>query len=235
MNRKAPSANLMPRRFATPRFQPMSYAETTMNNDLLTWARRLQAIAQNGLTYAVNNYDVERYTQVQQLAAEMMASTDPAVTPQRIAEFFSREAGHATPKVDVRAGVFRDDRILLVREISDGGWTMPGGWADVGDAPSAAAVREVKEESGYEVRATKLVAAYDRDRRGHPPIPYHAYKLFFLCELTGGSASTSNETDAVDFFAEDKLPPLSLTRTLHEQIGLMFRHYRNPELLAEFD
>jgi len=224
-----------PQHYSASRAQPMSYAETTMNNDLLAWARRLQAIAQNGLTYAVNNYDVERYTQVQQLAAEMLASTDPAVTPQRIAEFFSREAGHATPKVDVRAAVFRDDRILLVREISDGGWTLPGGWADVGDAPSAAAVREVREESGYEVRTTKLVAAYDRDLRGHPPIPYHAYKLFFLCELTGGSATTSNETDAVDFFAEDRLPPLSLTRTLQGQIALMFRHYRNPELPAEFD
>jgi ADP-ribose pyrophosphatase YjhB (NUDIX family) len=206
-----------------------------MNNDLLLWARELQAISQNGLTYAVNDYDRQRYTQIQRLAAEIMASTDPRVAPQHLAEFFGREAGHATPKVDVRAAVFRDERILLVREISDGGWTLPGGWADVGDSPSIAALREVKEESGYDVKITKLVAAYDRDRHPHPPIPYHAYKLFFLCDLVGGEPTHSNETDGVDFFAEDKLPPLSLTRTLPEQIALMFRHYRNPELPTEFD
>ncbi len=206
-----------------------------MNNNLLSWARQLQAISQNGLTYAVNDYDRERYSHVQKLAAEMMSATDPRLAPQHLVEFFNREAGHATPKVDVRAGVFRDNRILLVREISDGGWTLPGGWADVGDSPSVATVREVKEESGYEVRVTKLVAAYDRDRHAHPPIPYHAYKLFFLCELTGGAAATSNETDGVEFFAEDALPSLSLTRTLPEQIALMFEHYRNPQLPTVFD
>jgi len=206
-----------------------------MNNDLLLWARKLQAIAQNGLTYAVNNYDVERYSEIRRIAAEMIAITDPGVDAQRVVEFFSREAGHATPKVDVRAAVFQDNRILLVREISDGGWTLPGGWADVEDSPSVAAVRETKEESGYDVKVTKLVAAYDRDRHPHPPIPYHAYKLFFLCELIGGAAANSNETDGVDFFAEDNLPALSLTRTLPEQITLMFNHHRNPHLKTEFD
>lgn len=206
-----------------------------MNNDLLLWARKLQAIAQNGLTYAVNNYDVERYSEIRRIAAEMIAITDPGVDAQRVVEFFSREAGHATPKVDVRAAVFQDNRILLVREISDGGWTLPGGWADVEDSPSVAAVRETKEESGYDVKVTKLVAAYDRDRHPHPPIPYHAYKLFFLCELIGGAAANSNETDGVDFFAEDNLPALSLTRTLPEQITLMFNHHRNPHLKTAFD
>ena len=206
-----------------------------MKNDLLTWARQLQAISQNGLNYAVNDYDRDRYNHIQQIAAEMMATTDPIISPQHLVAFFSREGGHATPKVDVRAAIFREDRILLVREISDGGWTLPGGWADVGDAPSLAAAREVREESGFEVKITKLVAAYDRDRHPHPPIPYHAYKLFFLGELTGGAPATSNETDAVEFFAEDRLPPLSLSRTLPQQIAMMFRHYRNPELRAEFD
>ncbi len=206
-----------------------------MKNDLIQWAQQLQAISQNGLTYAVNEYDRGRYSHLQRLAAEMMAATDLRVSPQHLVEFFSREAGHATPKVDVRAAVFRDGRILLVREISDGGWTLPGGWADVGDSPSTAAVREVKEESGYDVKVTKLVAAYDRDRHAHPPIPYHAYKLFFLCDLLGGEPAHSNETDGVDFFPENNLPPLSLTRTLPEQIALMFRHYREPGLPAEFD
>jgi len=206
-----------------------------MTNDLLAWARQLQAISQNGLNYSENDFDRERYTHIRQIAAEMMAATDPAISPQQLAAFFSREGGHATPKVDVRTGVFRDNRILLVREISDGGWTLPGGWADVGDAPSLAAAREVREESGFEVKITKLVAAYDRDRHPHPPIPYHAYKLFFLGELTGGAPASSIETDAVEFFSEDRLPPLSLTRILPDQIALMFRHFRNPALPAEFD
>ncbi|HUN88020.1 MAG TPA: NUDIX hydrolase [Terriglobales bacterium] len=206
-----------------------------MNNNLLAWARQLQAISQNGLNYAVNDYDRERYTHIQRIAAEMMATSDPTMSPINLAAFFHRETGHATPKVDVRAGVFRDDRILLVREISDGGWTLPGGWADVGDAPSLAAARETREESGYEVKITKLVAAYDRNQHPHPPIPYHAYKLFFLGEVIGGAPATSNETDAVDFFAEDRLPALSLSRILPEQIALMFRHHRDPALPAEFD
>ncbi len=204
-------------------------------NQLLTWARQLQAISQNGITYAVNDYDLERYKNLQKIAAEMMAAGDSEISPLQVAEFFGREQGHATPKVDVRAGVFREGRILLVREISDGGWTLPGGWADIGDEPARAAVREVKEESGFDVRVTKLVAVHDRDKRGHPPIPYHAYKIFFLCELTGGEAATSDETDGVEFFAEDRLPLLSLTRTVPEQIAMMFRHYREPGLKAEWD
>jgi ADP-ribose pyrophosphatase YjhB (NUDIX family) len=206
-----------------------------MSTDLLALARQLHAISQNGLTYAVNDYDRERYQHIQNIAAEMMSVGDGNISPLHVAEFFAREQGHATPKVDVRAAVFRDGRILLVREISDGGWTLPGGWADVGDAPSSAAVREVKEESGFDVRATKLVAVHDRDKHRHPPIPYHAYKIFFLCELIGGEAQTSNETDGVDFFAEDKLPELSLTRTMPEQIAMAFRHYREPALGAEWD
>jgi ADP-ribose pyrophosphatase YjhB (NUDIX family) len=206
-----------------------------MTYDPFTWARQLQAIAQNGLTYAVNNYDVERYTRIQRIAAEMMADSAPSVPTDTIVEFFAREAGHATPKVDVRAGVIRDNKILLVREISDGGWTLPGGWADVGDSPAMAAVREVKEESGYDVRATKLVAVIDRDRHPHPPIPFHAYKLFFQCELIGGQARTSNETDGVDFFSENNLPPLSLSRTLPDQIAMIFAHHRNPDLPSVFE
>jgi len=204
-------------------------------SNLLAWARQLQAISENGITYAVNDYDLERYRHLQKIAAEMMAAGDGNISPLDVAEFFNREKGHATPKVDVRAAVFRDDRILLVREISDGGWTLPGGWCDVGDSPSIAAVREVKEESGFDVRATKLVAVHDRDKHGHPAIPYHAYKMFFLCELIGGEAKTSNETDGVEFFAEDKLPRLSLTRTVPEQIAMVFRHYREPGLGTEWD
>jgi len=155
--------------------------------------------------------------------------------PTELAQAFAMEKGYATPKVNVRAAVFQGERILLVRELSDGLWTLPGGWADVGDSPSVAAVREVKEESGFDVQAIKLIAVYDRDLHGHPAIPYHTYKLFFLCDLLGGSAATSGETDAVDFFEEHSLPPLSTTRVVEKQIHLMFDHHRNRHLSTVFD
>jgi ADP-ribose pyrophosphatase YjhB (NUDIX family) len=200
----------------------------------LAWARRLQAIAQNGLTYATSPYDVERYEEVWSIAAEMLAAGGGGPL-DRIQDWFARESGYATPKVDVRAAVFAESRVLLVREREDGRWTLPGGWADVGDAPSEAVVRETKEESGYDVRVVKLAMLYDRDRHGHPPIPFHSYKLFFLCELAGGEPRASGETDGVGFFAEDDLPPLSLTRVTPEEIHRAFEHHRRRESATEFD
>ena len=200
----------------------------------LEWARRLQAIAQTGLTYAPNQYDVDRYAEVSEIAAEIMAGgSDGQIAPIR--DLFARQAGYATPKVDLRGVVFRGDRILLVKEREDGGWTLPGGWADVGESPADGTVREVREESGYETRAMKLLAVYDRNRHGHTPIPFHAYKLFFLCELIGGAPTASSETDGVDWFAKDDLPPLSISRVTAAQIHRFFEHYRNPQWPTDFD
>ena len=205
-----------------------------MEDRWLSWATRLQAIAQTGLAYAPNQYDAERYQAVREIAAEMMAvgSQDDLAT---IRGLFASQAGYATPKVDVRGVVFREDRILLVKEREDGGWTLPGGWADVGESPADATVREVREESGFETRAVKLLAVYDRNRHGHPPIPFHAYKLFFRCQLIGGAAAPSVETEGVDWFAEDPLPPLSLSRVTPAQIRRFFEHQRNPGWPTEFD
>lgn len=201
----------------------------------LDWSKRLQAVAQTGLTYAQNVYDVERYTSIRHIASEMMAAGSGIGDASCIIDLFAREKGYATPKVDVRAGVFRDGRILLVKEREDGCWTLPGGWADIGDSPSVAAIREVREESGYEVAPRKLAVVFDRDRHGHPPLPFHVYKLFFLCELVGGAAALNHETDGVDFFTEDVLPPLSLTRVVPEEIALLFDHHRHPEWPTTFD
>ena len=203
----------------------------------LGWAKRLKAIAQTGLTYAKDQYDIERYESVRQIAAEMMAAEFSGISSAKLVDLFASEIGYATPKIDVRAAVFSDQGVLLVRERSDGLWTLPGGWADVGDSPSVAAIREVKEESGFDVVARKLAAVYDRDndRHGHPHMPEHVYKLFFICESIGGAAKTSNETDAVSFFAEDRIPPLSLTRVTPEQIAHLFEHYRHPEWPTSFD
>jgi ADP-ribose pyrophosphatase YjhB (NUDIX family) len=207
-----------------------------MENPLwLEWAQRLQAIAQTGLSYSKDIFDTERYATVRSIAAEIMAMGCGAADASRFVEMFACDAGYATPKVDVRAAAFDAGRVLLVRESEDGRWTLPGGWADVGDTPSLAAVREVKEESGYDVVPTKLAAVYDRNRHGHPVIPFHAYKLFFICSITGGTAGHSIETDAVDFFEEDAIPPLSTTRVTLAQIEHMFDHYRHSEWPTSFD
>ncbi len=200
----------------------------------LDWAQRLAAIAQNGLTYAENHYDRERYEQIRAIAAEIMAGHSDGEVPA-ILDLFGREEGYATPKVDVRGAVFEGDRILLVREASDGLWTLPGGWADVGDTPSQAIEREIWEESGYRARAVRLVALYDRNTQGHPPMPFYAYKAFFLCELLGGSAAVSDETTAVGFFARDEIPPLSTGRLLPHQVERMFAHHDDPDLPTEYD
>lgn len=201
----------------------------------LELARRFQALAQNGLAYGRDPYDRERYEEIRRLAAEMMATSSPGGETNPLPGLFEAEVGYATPKIDVRAAVLDGERILLVREKKDGLWTMPGGWADVGDSPSLAAIREVKEESGYDVAVKKLAAVYDRDRHGHPPMPYHIWKFFFLCQLSGGAASPTLETDGVDFFSEDRLPPLSLSRVTPAQVKHMFDHYRNPHWPTSFD
>jgi ADP-ribose pyrophosphatase YjhB (NUDIX family) len=206
-----------------------------MDPQWLSWTKRLHAIAQTGLAFGPNPYDQERYEEVRAIATEMMASGGGVVDPGTIAGLFRKDSGYATPKVDVRAGVIRDGSILLVRERVDGLWALPGGWADIGDRPSRAAEREVLEESGYEVLALKLVAMHDHHLHGHPPEPFHAYKFFFLCELTGGEAKNSDETDGVGFFPEDDLPSLSLPRVVPAQIAMLFEHSRHPELPTEFD
>ena len=177
----------------------------------------------------------QRYNELRSIAAEIMSSGAGQSDAASVLEGFRFEEGYATPKIDIRAAVFDDEKILLVKERSDGLWTLPGGWADIGDSPSLAAIREVKEESGFDVAVKKLAAVYDRDKHQHPPIQHHVFKLFFLCDLRGGSAAESVETSGVDFFAEGKLPPLSLTRVIESQIHHMFEHYRNPALPTSFD
>jgi ADP-ribose pyrophosphatase YjhB (NUDIX family) len=201
---------------------------------VLEWARRLQAIAQNGLTFSHDPFDRERYTQLRELVEEMLA-THLQLPRTAAAALWDGERGYATPKVDVRGGIFRDAQVLLVRERSDARWTLPGGWVDVNDAPAAAVEREILEESGYRARAVKLAALVDRNRHRHPPSVYHIYKLFFVCELTGGSATPGTETDAAEFFPLNALPELSLGRVLPEQIARLHQHWLDPALPTDFD
>ncbi len=209
--------------------------ETSPNSPQTTWHQRLQAIAQNGLTFARDSYDIERYQAIREIAAEMIAAGS-GQAPATMLEILAKEKDYATPKVDVRGVVFRENKLLLVRERSDGGWTLPGGWADVCSSPAENVEREILEESGFVTRATRMLALYDRGKHPHEPaFAFHVYKLFLLCELIGGSEQSSSETDAVGFFEEATLPPLSITRVTRGQIQRMFEHHRNPELPTDFD
>jgi ADP-ribose pyrophosphatase YjhB (NUDIX family) len=170
----------------------------------LVWARELQAIAQTGLTFVTSKFDRERYKAIRTLAARMMTTYSDA-NFARVEGLFAEQAGYATPKVDVRGAVIEDGRILLVREIADAGrWTMPGGWADVNQTPSECVIRELREETGLEVTVRKLAAVYDRARQGHPPHPFHVYRLFFVCDIVGGTPEAGLETSDVAFLAKTR-------------------------------
>ncbi len=203
----------------------------------LEWTQRMQAIAQTGLTYSKDPFDRERFEAIKEIAAEIMAAGAPELEVQQIRNIFDKQTGYATPKIDLRAAVIDHKRILMVREREDGGWSLPGGWADIGSTPSENVVREVLEESGYKTEVLKLAAFFDRDRRGHPPIPFYTYKAFYLCRLIGGEAapSANHEIHEVGFFPEDQLPPLSLTRVTAAEIHLMFEHQRYPKLPTTYD
>jgi ADP-ribose pyrophosphatase YjhB (NUDIX family) len=213
----------------------------------LAWARRLQAIAQTGLHYEQDVFDGERYREVARIAAEILAGHS-AAEAAFVERFFEAEVGYATPKLDLRAAVFRDARVLLVREKSDGLWALPGGWADVGETPRQGIEKEVLEEAGLAVRAVKLLALYDQRGRGARPHPLHILKAFFRCEIVGEGPQAGEgpagelaeprpglETLAAGFFAEDALPPLSLGRTSPGQLACLFAHARDPGLPADFD
>jgi ADP-ribose pyrophosphatase YjhB (NUDIX family) len=200
----------------------------------LDWARRIEALAQAGLHYSENEYDKERYRQLKELSAEIVAS-HTHLSREEILSHFALADGYSTPKVDVRAAVVEDGKLLLVRERVDGGWTLPGGWVDVGDLPAAAAERETREESGYLVRAERLVGVYDANRLGELRF-HHAFKLVFLCRLTGGDAATSYETTEVGWFAPDEIPqPFSGERTKRRHIEDIFRAAGDPGFQTVFD
>jgi RimJ/RimL family protein N-acetyltransferase/ADP-ribose pyrophosphatase YjhB (NUDIX family) len=213
----------------------------------LRWAREIAAVAQTGLTFVHDPFDRERYARLRELSLEIFADalsgSSAPVSDDVRAQLLAGATGYATPKLDVRAAVFREDArgvptILLVKERSDGLWTLPGGWVDVGESPSYAVQKEVREESGFLVRPEKLIALLDRDRQGHPASPFHVWKAFLRCAIIGGSAHEAGdglEIDDVAFFAADALPALSLPRVLASQIALCFAHHAQPDLPTQFD
>lgn len=193
-------------------------------------------MAQNGLTWSEpGSFDERRYGQVRQIAGEIIADHGGASTSQAL-DLLEGEQGYATPKVDVRGVCFVGEAVLLVRERDDGRWTLPGGWADMSDLPSTAVEREVREEAGYIVRATKLVACFDRGQHGPvPPAPFTIWKLFFACEVLEQIAFDDLETTEVGWFTADGLPPLSIGRITQEQLDYCFAHHADPERPPDFD
>lgn len=200
----------------------------------LDWAKQLQSIAQAGLTYSKDVYDLERFELIRNISVDILAHyTDMDRTV--IKDLFANETGYATPKVDVRGVVFKDGKILMVRENMDGRWALPGGWADIGLTPSEVAVKEIKEESGFDVKAVKLLAVMDMKCHPHPPSSYHIYKMLIQCEIIGGRAAEGVETSAVKFFAENELPPLSTARNTSSQIEMAFHLSKNPQEAVYLD
>ncbi|MCK9862459.1 NUDIX hydrolase [Paenibacillus sp. ATY16] len=193
----------------------------------LEWTKQMQAIAQTGLTYAKDVYDIERYEALRQMSIEILAEYT-SVSHEQIALAFASDKGYTTPKTDIRAVVFRDNKILLVQEKIDGGWSMPGGWSDIGYSPKEIAVKETQEEAGFDTAAIRLLAVLDKKFHNHPPSPYHVYKMFILCEIIGGEAAAGVETSDVGFFGIDELPELSIERNTLEQVQLMFEYLHNP-------
>lgn len=207
------------------------------NNSEFNWlqvAREIQQLAQTGSAFAVTDYEKNRYKRLTEITAEIIEHhTD--LQKESVKKILMDHPGYATPKIDVRAAVIKDNKILLVQETTDNCWAMPGGWADVGDVPSEVAIRECKEESGYDVNPIKVIGVFDANRVGGRLEFFHAFKIIFLCELIGGEAKISDETIDVQFFDLEHLPILSLNRTNDKHIKEIKMHLINPERKTFFD
>lgn len=199
----------------------------------LEWAREIQQLCQTGLAFSESNYDTQRYKRLTEIAAEIV-SAQSTLEKKHLVKNFLVHPGYATPKVDIRAAIIENNKILLVQESMDKKWAMPGGWADVGESPATAIIRETKEESGLDIIPKKIIGIYDANREGRPLELFHAYKIVFLCEKVGGMPKISSETIAVDYVNFDKLPPLSTSRTDEKHINDVLSHFNNPSLPAIF-
>ena len=194
------------------------------------WATQIQASVQGALTYSTNQFEIERCRKLEALAHEIL-SVYSDIEFDKVQRFFEAETGYATPKVDVRGVVFSDDgHILMVREKIDGKWSLPGGWADLGNSPAEAVVREIREEAGYIARATRLLGILDRNKSAGMPRAFYIYKVFMRCEIVERLPEFDNaETDDVGFFPFDRLPELSIPRNTHEQMQALAEFWHQPD------
>ena len=199
----------------------------------LEWAKELQFIAQAGLTYTKDPFDRERFERVREIAAEIM-SLQGRLPLAQVKDLFCNESGFQTPKLDTRAAIFKDNKILLVEE-NDGTWSMPGGWVDVMETIKSNTIKEVREEAGLDVEAVRVIALHDRNLHNQPPFAYNICKVFVLCEVKGGCFKPNMETVASGYFGLDELPPLAVNKNSYEQIEMCFTAYSDKNWQVEFD
>lgn len=207
----------------------------TKRDKWLEWATRLQSLAQNGLAYSTNDFDIERFQEIRQIAAEMLV--EPSGLPlEKVEELFCNETGYQTPKLDTRAAIFKDDAILLVQE-KDGRWSLPGGWCDVDQSVMDNTIKEVKEEAGLDVRADRIIAILDKHKNNPATsmFAHHITKVFVLCTNLGGNFTANSETIASDFFALEALPILSESKTTAKQIAMCFEAHVAEHWETRFD
>ncbi len=203
-------------------------------NNLLTIGKKIRALAQTGINFSHNEYDLDRYNELLDISHTIL-SMNTGIKKNKVPAFFEHEQGYPTPKIDIRAAIFDQDNILLVKEKADNLWSVPGGWADIGYSPAEVAVKEVKEEAGLEVKANRLLAVVDKRNYKHPKSIYYAYKMFFECEIVGGVMRSGTETADVQFFNKNDLPQLSLNRITEDQIKMLFEQKENKNNMTIFE
>jgi ADP-ribose pyrophosphatase YjhB (NUDIX family) len=200
----------------------------------LTIAKRINSIAQTGLTFTKDKFDRERYKELLDLSIQILNNLTE-IDSKKLEFIFNRDIGYQTPKVGIRAVIFQEDKILLVKERMDNKWCLPGGYADTGMTPSEIAINEVKEESGYDVKPLRILGLIDYNKYQNRPLPFDIYQIFMECEIIGGEPSTGIETSDVGFFNIDDLPNLSVRRVTKEQILKMYELHKDKELEPIFD
>lgn len=200
----------------------------------LKWAVEIQSLAQSGLAYTDNVYDIERYNRLREIAAEMLCEK-LGMPLDKVKDLFCNETGYQTPKLDTRAAIFKDGKILLVHE-NNGTWSLPGGWCDVLESVKSNTLKEVREETGLEVKASRLIAVQDRNKHNEPIYAYGVCKVFVLCELVGGGFKENIETTEIKYFSLEELPEnLAKEKTSREQIEMCFKAYNDPNWQTQFD
>lgn len=203
------------------------------NEQWLKWAVELQAIAQTGLFYGTGKFDLERYERIREIAAEMI-SYKTEISLDKVKDLFCSDVGYQTPKIDTRAAIFKDGKILLVRE-ENGTWSLPGGWCEVNISVEENTIKEVKEESGLDVRVKRVIAVQDREKHNLPVYAYKVCKIFMQCEVLGGEFVENIETTESAYFGLDELPELALEKNNKEQIAMCFEAMKAEKWEALFD
>ena len=200
----------------------------------LKWAIEIQSLAQSGLAYTDNVYDIERYERLREISAEMLADKSN-ISVDKVKKLFCNETGYQTPKIDTRAAIFKDNKILLTHE-NNGTWSLPGGWCDVLESIKSNTIKEVKEETGLDVEAIRVISIQDRNKHNKPIYAYGVCKIFVLCNIIGGEFKENIETTEISYFSLDEIPTnLAEEKTNKEQIEMCFKAYQDKDWQTQFD